>query len=78
MIKMSLYNLYEGVLMTRSLCIKSLFALVSSVNCLYVTNKEVFPISRMEIGILVLGLHKRPSLVYRIRLLSILGDPLCR
>jgi hypothetical protein len=78
MINMSLYNLYEGVLMTRSLGIKSLFALVSSVNCLYVTNREVFPISSMEIGIFVLGLHKQPSLAYRIRLLSIFGDPLCR
>jgi hypothetical protein len=35
-IKMSLYNLYEGVLMKRSLCINPLFALVSSVNCLYI------------------------------------------
>jgi hypothetical protein len=34
-IKMSLYNLYEGVLMKRSLCINRLFAPVSSVNRLY-------------------------------------------
>jgi hypothetical protein len=56
-IKKSLYNLCEGVLMKRSLCINPLFALVSSVNCLYITNKEVFPVSGMEIGIFVLGLH---------------------
>ena len=55
MIKMSLYNLCEGVLMKRSLCINPLFVLVSSVNCLYISNKEVFPISSMEIGIFVLG-----------------------
>jgi hypothetical protein len=63
-----------------SLCINPLFALVSSVNCLYITNKEVFPISSMEIGIFVLGLRKllSQSLGYRIRLLCLWGDPLCR
>jgi hypothetical protein len=55
---MCLYNLREGVLMKRSLCINPLFALVSSVNHLYITNEEVFSISSMEIGIIVLGLHK--------------------
>ena len=36
--------------MKRSLCINPLFALVSSVNCLYITNEEVFSISSMKIG----------------------------
>jgi hypothetical protein len=55
--------------MKRSICINRLFALVSSVNCLYITNKEVFPISSTEIGIFVLGLHTLlwQSLDYRIR-----------
>ena len=39
-IKMSLYNLYEGVLMKRSLCINPLFALLSSANHLYISNEE--------------------------------------
>jgi hypothetical protein len=39
-IKMCLHNLREGVLMKRSLCINFLFNLVSSVNCLYITNKR--------------------------------------
>jgi len=57
-IKMSLYNLCEGVLMKRSLCINPLFALVSSVNRLYISNEEVFSTSSVEIGISVLGLHE--------------------
>jgi hypothetical protein len=39
-IKKSLYNLCEGVLMKRSLYINPLFTLASSVNCLYITNKD--------------------------------------
>jgi hypothetical protein len=39
-IKMSLYNLCEGMLMKRFVCINPLFALVSSVNCVYITNEE--------------------------------------
>ena len=56
-IKMSLYNLGEGVLMKRSLWINPLFALVSSVNRLYISNEEVFSISSVEIEITFLGLH---------------------
>jgi hypothetical protein len=43
-IKMSLYNLCEGALIKRSLCINPLFALVSSVNRLYINNEEMFSI----------------------------------
>jgi hypothetical protein len=80
MIKMSLYNLRAGVLVKRSLCVTPLFTLVSSVNGLYITNKEVFPIGSMEIEIFVLGLHKLlwQSLAYRIRPLSLWRDLLCR
>jgi hypothetical protein len=41
-IKISLYNLCEGVLIERSLSINPLFALVSNVNSLYKNNEEVF------------------------------------
>jgi hypothetical protein len=58
MIKMSLCNLCGDVLMKRFLRINTLFALVSSANCLYITNKEVFSICSMETGIFDLGLHK--------------------
>jgi len=57
-IKISLFNLCEGVLMKRPLCINPLFALVSCVNRLYISNEEVFSISSVEIGITVLGLHE--------------------
>jgi len=79
-VKMNLYNLCEGVLMKRSLCTNHLFALVSSVNLLYITKQEVFSISSVEIGITVLGLHGLlwQSLVYCILSLSFWGDPLCR
>jgi hypothetical protein len=39
-VKMSLYNLCEGVLMNISIYINPLFALVSSVNHLYINNEE--------------------------------------
>ena len=79
-IKTILYNLCEGVLMKRSLCINPLFALVSNVNRLYISNEEVFSISSVELGITVLGLHELlwQSLVYCILSLSFWGDPLCR
>jgi hypothetical protein len=65
-IKMSLYNLCEGVLMKRSLCISPLFALASSVNRLYISNEEVFSISSVKVEVTVLGLHELlcQSLVY--------------
>ena len=65
-IKMSLYNLCDGLLMKRSLCISPLFVLVSNINPLYITNEELFSISSMEIRINVLGLHELlwQSLVY--------------
>jgi len=44
--------------MKRSLCINHLFALVSNVNRLYISNKEMFSNSSMDIGIIVLGLHE--------------------
>jgi hypothetical protein len=52
------YILCEGVLMKRFLRINPLFALVSSVNRLYIRNEEVFSISSVEIEITVLGLHE--------------------
>jgi hypothetical protein len=64
--------------MKRSLCINPLFVLVSSVNCLYITNKEVCSQSVVwRLGIFVLGLHKLlwQSLVYRIGSLFPLGGP---
>ena len=57
-IKISLYNVCEGALMKRSLCINPLFALVSSVNRIYISNEEVFSISSVEIWITVRGLHE--------------------
>jgi hypothetical protein len=63
---MSLYNPCEGVLMKRSLCISPLFALVSSVNRLYISSEEVFSISNVEIGIIVLGLHACPGIAVSI------------
>jgi hypothetical protein len=59
--------------------INPLFTLVSSVNCLYITNKEVFPISSMEIGFFILGLHKLlwQSLAYCIRPLSVFWGTPC-
>jgi hypothetical protein len=80
-IKMSLYNLCDGVLMKRSLCINPLFARVSSINRSYsISNEEVFSISSVEIGITVQGLHELlwQSLVYCILSLSFWADPLCR
>jgi hypothetical protein len=67
-IKMSLYNLCAGVLMKRSLCINPLFALVSSVNRLYISHEEVFSISSVEIGITVHAMkclcrHKKERVV---------------
>jgi hypothetical protein len=44
-IKMSLYNLCEGEMMKRSVCINPLFALVSNVNRLYISNDYINPLN---------------------------------
>ena len=54
--------------MKRSLCISPLFALVSSVNRLYISYEEVFSISSVEIGITVHAMkclcrHKKERVV---------------